>query len=122
MSLLYVAAGGAIGAVCRYLLGTAIQGLFKASNFPVGTMAVNLIGCFFIGLIMGLIEFRGMFGSEGRLFIVVGILGGFTTFSTFGYETLQLVKEGQIAAALVNALVQTGVGLLVVWLGNMASR
>jgi fluoride exporter len=122
MSFLYVALGGALGAVCRYLLGTTIQGLMKASNFPVGTITVNLIGCFLIGLIMGLIEFRSMFGSDGRLFIVVGVLGGFTTFSTFGYETLQLIKEGQIAAALINVLLQTGLGLVMVWLGNVASR
>lgn len=122
MIYLLIAAGGAIGAVSRFWLGTNVQALFKDSYFPMGTMTVNLIGCFLIGLIMGLVEFRGSVSNETRMFLVVGILGGFTTFSSFGYETLELIKAGSIPSALANVGITTGLGLCMVWLGNLVAR
>lgn len=120
--LLLIGSGGFIGSVCRYLLSLTIQ---KASNgflFPLGTLSVNLIGCLLIGLLAGLAEFRGLLSPEIRMFLLIGILGGFTTFSTFGYETYQLFRDGQAHFAVMNALLSVGLGILGVWAGFVLAR
>ena len=91
--------------------------MLHSSSFPYGTMAVNIVGCLAIGCLNGLAETRQMFAPEARLFLLVGLLGGFTTFSTFGYETLALLRDAEIGAALANVIVQVTIGLLCVWLG-----
>lgn len=98
MEILSVAVGGALGAVCRYLLGNFISRA-SGSALPWGTFAINIIGCFCMGLLMTLIVERGLLPAAWRLFLCVGLLGGFTTFSSFGYESLMLLTEGNIAAA-----------------------
>lgn len=98
MEILSVAVGGALGAVCRYLLGNFISRM-SGSALPWGTFAINIIGCFCMGLLMTLIVERGLLPAAWRLFLCVGLLGGFTTFSSFGYESLMLLTEGNIAAA-----------------------
>lgn len=90
--------------------------------FPWGTLGVNIIGCFFIGLFFGLGESRQLFSSQTRLFLLVGVLGGFTTFSTFGLESINLLRDGEAARALANVLLHVIVGLGAVWAGFICSR
>lgn len=99
MELLSIAAGGALGAVSRFCLGNLISRII-GSALPYGTFVINIVGCFFMGLIMTMIIERGMLSAAWRLFLCVGFLGGFTTFSSFGYETLMLLQEEKIVAAL----------------------
>lgn len=99
MELLSIAAGGALGAVSRFCLGNLISRII-GSALPYGTFVINIVGCFFMGLIMTMIIERGMLAAAWRLFLCVGFLGGFTTFSSFGYETLMLLQEEKIVAAL----------------------
>ena len=90
----------------------------KSIDFPYGTLAVNLIGCFVIGFLSYLAESRGVFTVESRAFVFVGILGGFTTFSSFGNETMNLFREGQSWNALANVGANVIFGLILVWLGR----
>jgi len=120
--LLLVGAGGFIGAILRYTGGGLVQRVSEGSLFPYGTAAVNLLGCVAIGLVAGLTEYRGMFSPDTRAFVMIGLLGGFTTFSTFGYETYELLRSGQMTAAGANVLLQVVVGLVGVWLGHSAAR
>ena len=99
MELLSIAAGGALGAVSRFCLGNLISRII-GSALPYGTFVINIVGCFFMGLIMTMIIERGMLSAAWRLLLCVGFLGGFTTFSSFGYETLMLLQEEKIFAAL----------------------
>lgn len=115
-NILLVGAGGFIGSVLRYLIGGYFQQTVK--NFPLGTLAVNLIGCFVIGMLAQLGESRNIFTNETRLFIFVGILGGFTTFSAFGNETVNLMNENQVTNMLFNIGANVILGLLAVWLGR----
>lgn len=101
----------------RFLLGPLVQAAMGEGVFPLGTFVVNVTGCLVIGLLAGLAEARSMFSIEARQFIFVGILGGYTTFSTFGLETFQLVREGQLMLALGNVVGQVVCGLIMVWLG-----
>jgi len=116
-TLLWVGLGGFIGSICRFALGGAVHQLLHKSAFPYGTMVVNLVGCFAIGVVGGLVETRQLFTLETRMFLLVGLLGGFTTFSTFGYESLTLVRDGQVLASLANIAVQVVAGIFLVWVG-----
>ena len=118
MNILLVAFGGAFGSVSRYLLGTWIQSVSKSIDFPFGTLTVNLIGCFVIGFLSQLAEARGVFVSEARAFIFIGILGGFTTFSSFGNDTINLLRDGETFNALANVGANVILGLALVWLGR----
>ena len=115
-NLFYICCGGFIGAVCRYLISGWVQS-FRNSFFPLGTLGVNLIGCFIIGLLGGLVENRELLTPGALLFLLVGILGSFTTFSTFGYETLGMIRDQQIAYVLINILSHVGLGLMAAWFG-----
>ncbi len=83
----------------------------------MGTLAVNLVGCLLIGFLAGLAEFRGLFSPEIRMFLLIGVLGGFTTFSTFGYETYQLLRDGQMHFAITNICMSVVLGILGVGAG-----
>jgi CrcB protein len=115
--LLLVGIGGFGGAICRYLAGNAVYALVSTPWIPYGTMFVNVLGCLLIGLLGGLGEARDALSPEFRLVVIVGILGGFTTFSTFGYEGFQLLRAGHMLAAIVYAAVQLVAGLMAVWGG-----
>ena len=118
MNILLVALGGAFGSVSRYLLGTWIQSVSRSIDFPYGTLTVNLIGYFVIGFLSQLAETRGVFTSETRAFVFIGILGGFTTFSSFGNDTINLLRDGETFNALANVGANVILGLLLVWLGR----
>jgi len=118
LNILFVALGGALGSVSRYLFGTWIQSVSKSIDFPYGTLTVNLIGCFVIGFLSQLAEARGVFTSESRALVFVGILGGFTTFSSFGNDTINLFRDGETFNALANVGANVILGLALVWLGR----
>lgn len=116
-----VALGGAFGSVSRYLLGTWIQSASKSIDFPYGTLTVNLLGCFVIGLLSQLAETRGVFTPETRALVFIGVLGGFTTFSSFGNDTINLLRDGETVNALANIGANVILGLALVWMGRTAA-
>jgi CrcB protein len=112
-------AGAAFGGAMRYVIATLITAKF-ASRFPWGTFAVNLTGCFLIGLLASILAERT--SPLWGLFLVTGILGGYTTFSAFGWETVQLTRQGEHALALANVLASVVCGYAAVWLGVLLAR
>lgn len=116
-----VGLGGACGAVLRFVVGGAVHRWMSSGGFPYGTLVVNLVGCFLIGWLIGLSEVRQLFGPSMRGFLLIGFLGGFTTFSTFGYETFAFLREQQILLACVNVSVQVILGVALVALGYVLS-
>jgi CrcB protein len=101
VKLLFVCLGGALGSGARYLFGGfALRTL--GPGFPFGTLGVNLIGSFLIMAIMQLSLVKGAISADARLFLVTGVMGGFTTYSSFNYETIQLLREGTIGLAFLN--------------------
>ena len=114
---LLVGAGGLIGSVLRHLLSSALQQRFAGSTFPHGTLAVNLLGCLAVGALGAWISSRQGDSTELRLFAAVGILGGFTTFSAFGWETFALLREGGAQRALASVALHLALGLTAVWVG-----
>ena len=119
LRLSIIGAGGFVGAVLRFLVSSWVQARSGSIVFPFGTMAVNLIGCLVIGLLTWLVETRSMFSVETRSFVLIGLLGAFTTFSTFGNETLGLIRDSRLDLAAVNAVFQVVAGVAMVWLGRV---
>jgi fluoride exporter len=119
--LWYIAAGSAIGGVGRYLLGGAIQ---RATNgtFPVGTLWINLTGSFLLGLILRYGVDSPTLTPEVRAFLTVGLCGGYTTFSTFSYETVALIQDSEWARAGLYIALSLGLSLLATWLGIVVAR
>jgi len=117
-----VGAGGFVGSVLRFWVSGAVYALSAAPRLPWGTLAVNVAGCFAIGLLGGLADSRGLLTASARLFLLIGLLGGFTTFSTFGYETLALLREQALARAFLNVGLQLTLGVTAAWVGLAASR
>ncbi len=122
LDLIYVGLGGLIGSIGRYLASGAVHQIFPGTFFPLGTAIVNIIGCFLIGILTGLAELRNLLSPEMRMFLLIGLLGGFTTFSTFGHETIALMRDGQFLHAVGNVLIQVIIGLSGVWLGYNVTR
>ena len=120
-TILFLALGGAAGSLCRYGLSGLAHRLLGTS-FPFGTLTVNLAGCLFFGAVWGLFESRVHIGPEVRLFVLTGFLGAFTTFSTYMFESAELVRGGQLALALVNMAGQTLAGLALVLTGLILGR
>ena len=121
MNLMMIALGGALGAVSRFLLGNAV-GKAIGSALPYGTFVINVIGCFAMGLLMTLIVDREMLPAAWRLFLCVGFLGGFTTFSSFGYEALMMLTEGRLLAVLAYVGGSVALGLVAAGLGVLCAR
>ena len=117
--LLCVGAGGFIGAIARYGLSGLVHRYYEG-QFPYGTLVVNSLGCLLIGVMMTLVEERQMFGPEARSFLMIGLLGSFTTFSTFGYETVELLNDREFRFALLNIVANVVVGIGAVYLGRTA--
>ena len=125
MASLHVALGGAIGSVLRYQLGRAMThwlGPQAVTAFPWATLAVNLIGSLAMGLLAGWLARHGEGGEPLRLFIGVGVLGGFTTFSAFSLELMVLAERGQAGQAFVYAAVSVLAGLSALYVGLIAMR
>ena len=121
LNLLLVAVGGALGSSARYLLSMFVLRA-SGSPFPFGTFAVNLLGCIAFGLIAGAAEHRVPFAPASRAFLLVGVLGGFTTFSSYAFESVALLREGQFLWASFNIAGQVITGLLGVSLGYALAR
>ncbi|KPP88106.1 MAG: fluoride efflux transporter CrcB [Erythrobacter sp.] len=125
LASLLVMAGGAIGALARYQLGRAVVqalGPVQVAAFPWATLAANVIGCGLMGLLFGWLARLGGSGETLRLLLGVGLLGGFTTFSAFGLEMLQLIERGATGVALVYAGFSIAAGLAALWLGLAIMR
>ena len=118
---LLVALGGLVGSVARYWLAGWVQSA-HGSQFPFGTLVVNVLGSFAIGALMTLSLERGMISPEVRLLLTTGFCGGFTTMSTFSYETLALLREGGTAGAMGNIGLTLALCMLATWLGNVMGR
>jgi CrcB protein len=114
--------GGFLGSISRFFLSGLVHRIIPHLSFPLGTLAVNVVGCFFIGLLYGLADTRQLFGDELRLFLVIGVFGGFTTFSTFGYETLALLRDAEFSWAVLSVLMHLVAGLGAVWIGDSLGR
>lgn len=121
MQLIAVALGGAVGAAARYLLGGAVHRLIPGF-FPYGTFVVNVVGCLAFGLLAGLAESRFVIGPAARAFVLIGVLGGFTTFSSFIFESFELLRGGQILPAAANVAGQVIIGFVALWAGYAAGR
>jgi fluoride exporter len=119
--ILLVGAGGFLGSIARYLLGGLVH-RWAGSDFPFGTLAVNVLGSFAIGLILALSLERGLVNAPLRLFLTVGLCGGFTTMSTLSYETLALLAQGSTVAALMNVAGNVLLCLAAAWLGIVVGR
>lgn len=117
MIWLLVAAGGAIGSVARYALSTFVLRV-TGTLFPLGTFVVNAVGCLCFGLVVGAAAQRITLSPEARAFVLAGILGGFTTFSSYVFESAELIRDGQMAAAVVNVAGQVVAGLVAFWIGT----
>jgi CrcB protein len=119
--LLLVAVGGGIGAVARYLVsGWAAEHI--GSNFPYGTLIVNVVGCLIIGLFMTLTTEKYLVSPHWRLLVTVGFLGGLTTFSSYSYETFKLLEEAGMTMAFYNIFSNLIIGFFATWVGITLGR
>ena len=119
--ILAVMLGAALGGAARYTIATFITERM-ASRFPWGTFFVNVTGCFLIGLITTIVVYRVPTSITWSLFLITGLLGGYTTFSAFGWETLQLSRQGEHLLALANIIASAVAGYAAVWLGVLLAR
>lgn len=119
---LLAGAGGFIGSILRYLIVLCLNQWTDGAKFPFGTLMVNVFGCLIIGLLSQLGEARGIFTAEARVFIFVGILGGFTTYSSFGNETIDLWRGSKELMAIGNIAGHLILGLGAVWLGRLLAE
>lgn len=116
MGYFLIALGGAAGSLLRYLVSGIVQ-TSSGSFFPLGTLSVNTIGCFIVGITGALFFGPFLIREEYRLGLMVGILGGFTTFSAFGWETLSMINDGEMVKALANIAANNILGLIAAWTG-----
>jgi len=120
--IVLVGLGGMIGSISRFLLSDFVQRLNPILGYPFGTLTVNVLGCFLIGLLNGITDSQQLFISDIRPFLFIGLLGGFTTYSTFGYEAFTFLRDGQYPQALLTIGLHLFLGLGAVWIGDMAGR
>lgn len=119
---LLVGAGGFLGALLRYGASVFVLRHFPAATFPWATFAVNLVGCLLIGVVAGFADGRAAVPSELRVFLMAGVLGGFTTFSAFGFETFAMLRNEAYLSAIANAGLQMLLGVLLVWAGYATAK
>lgn len=123
-NLIFVMLGGAVGSGLRYLIWLAMKDKSSLEGFPYATLTVNVIGCLLIGILGYAFTFTAanQMREEYRLAILIGVLGGFTTFSSFGYDTYKLWLDGQVMRATMNVLISNAAGLLAVVLGYQGAK
>lgn len=109
-----------MGSGARYLVSGWVYRL--GEGFPLGTLVVNVAGCLAIGFLAGVAESRSVLDPQMRLFLLIGVLGGFTTFSTFAYETLAFAQDAEAMKAILNITLQVGLGLSAAWIGLAGAR
>ncbi len=120
LKYLIVGVGGFVGAIARYMIGTYIGSRFGI-RFPYGTFVINISGCFLVGFVVTLLA-RSTASQYWRYLIPIGFIGAYTTFSTFEYETLRAVQDGQITTGLLNVVLSVVVGFAAVWVGAAIGR
>jgi CrcB protein len=120
-NVLLVGLGGFLGSILRYWIGGFVNRFTLGSLIPVGTLAVNVLGCLALGFLAGIFSSDG-YPTPTRLFLFIGLLGGFTTYSTFGYESFHLLQESLPLYALANVLLQVVLGVGGIWLGHLLSK
>jgi len=116
--LLLIGLAGFIGTLSRYWLSGVVARRY-GETFPMGTLLVNLVGCFMVGLLFYLLQERFLVNQTVRTVILIGFLGGFTTFSSFGLQTFTLLQDGEFGLAALNILGANVIGLVLVWAGVM---
>ena len=116
-----IGTGGFIGSISRYLVQQLMQGKF-GTGFPIGTMSVNILGSFIIGLVYALSEKGDVLSPEWRLFLAVGLCGGFTTFSSLAYESFQMIKLGQFFFVALYMGLSLFLGLIATYLGVISLK
>jgi CrcB protein len=121
-AILLVALGGAVGSVARYKLSGWMLHHTLDWRFPAGTFTVNVAGCLLAGVLAGLAEKHELLSADARLLLFTGLLGGFTTFSAFGLETMYLLRKGELLVAGSNVALSVAAGLLALWLGLGVAR
>ena len=117
-NLVLIGVGGFVGAIARFWLSGRVQDLSGSIGFPYGTLVVNLAGCFLLGVLSYLVDARGLFSPEARSLLIVGLLGAFTTFSTFSSESLNLLMSGETLRAMINVSSSVLLGIFAVWIGR----
>jgi CrcB protein len=118
MIWLLIGVGGALGAMARHGVSVASHARYGADPFPASVLIVNVLGCLMAGVLAGLLaSTRVHLPAEARTFLMVGLLGGFTTFSAFGVDTFTLLHSGHYATAALNVVAQVGLTLVAVWAG-----
>jgi fluoride exporter len=117
----FIALAGLAGTVLRYWLGGLVARQ-QGETFPWGTSVVNLVGCFLAGVVFYLTEERLVLSSNAQAIILIGLLGGFTTFSSYGLQTFVLLRQGQVGLATINVAVSNVAGLLMVWAGYVVFK
>jgi len=122
VDVLWVGLGGFVGSSLRFVISGWVHRLPGTSSFPYGTLVVNVVGCILLGFIGGWAEHRQVLPPATRLFVMIGVLGGFTTFSTFAYETLAFAHGADVGRALANIGLQVVLGLGAAWLGLSMAR
>ncbi len=121
LKYLLIGTGGFIGSILRYWTSVNAYKIF-GEKFPYGTLVVNVLGCFLIGFIAELSENRFLISPEVRTFLMIGFLGGYTTFSTFGFETFMLLQAKDYITAFSNILLSVVICILAVWVGTLIAR
>jgi fluoride exporter len=116
-----VGVGGCLGSILRFWVGSYI-GSRMGTRFPYGTLVINITGSFLIGLVFALLTTRTHWSSNWRYLIPIGFIGGYTTFSSFEYETLRTIQDGQIGLGFLYVALSVVVGFVAVWVGVMAGR
>jgi CrcB protein len=120
-TILFIGIGGAIGSVLRYLTSVMVS-KYWANHFPLATFITNILGCFILGLLIGLLEKNNLANSNLKWFLVTGFCGGYTTFSTFGFENYSLFQSNNSILAFIYIAMSVLVGIFAVWLGLFVSK
>lgn len=120
-TILFIGTGGFLGTVARFLVSKLSQQMFQ-TTFPIGTLIVNLTGCFILGIIYGLMERGELFSSDVRLFLTVGFCGGFTTFSTFAFENANMLRDGNFTQVALYTGINVIIGIAALIAGGVTTR
>ncbi len=121
MKYVIIAVGGAIGSMLRYWVGAYVSGRMGA-RFPYGTFVINVTACFLIGLVMTVLTEKTQWSPNWRYLIPIGFLGGYSTFSSFEYETFRVFQNSELLVAGLNVVLSVGIGFLAVWLGVVTGK